>query len=126
MNVVQLLLGLLCNTHDMSVGITLQYRLETVHLLHIVWHKGRESFIIGELELLIGNVGRIGQGFHSVFHLLPMLYASSAFALRENKGFLVSNSSGYRKLVKRSKHKPCYASQPMGFHQVVPCAIGAQ
>ena len=35
-NVVQLILGLLWFTRAMTVGNTLQYRLETVHLLHIV------------------------------------------------------------------------------------------
>ena len=75
------LLGLLSNTHDVSVGITLQYRLETVHLLHSVWRKGREVFTIGELNVLVGKIGRIGQGSCPVFHPIPMLYISSAFAL---------------------------------------------
>ena len=48
-NAVKYIPGLLWNTHDMSVDITSQYRLETVYLLHPVWHKDRESFTIGEL-----------------------------------------------------------------------------
>ena len=79
--------------------------METVHLLHTAWHKGRESFTIAELELLIGKIGRAGQGFHPVFHLIPMLHASYVFALRENNEFLISTSSGYRKLVKKVQHK---------------------
>ena len=54
---------------------------------------------------MVGKIRRIGQGFRPVLHLTPMLYASYAFALRENNGFLISTSSGYRKLVKRSKNK---------------------
>ena len=87
-NAMKILLGLLWNTRNMPVGITLQYRLETVYLLHIVWHEGRESFTIGELELLVGKIGTISQGFHPIFHLIPVLYASSAFPLRENNIFL--------------------------------------
>ena len=54
-NAVQILLGLLWNTRDLTVGIIPQFRLETVHLLHSVWHDGRESFTVGELELLVRN-----------------------------------------------------------------------
>ena len=45
-NAVQILLGMLWNTCDVTVGITSQFRLETVHLLHSVWHNGRESFTV--------------------------------------------------------------------------------
>ena len=104
-NAVQILLGLLWNTHDLTVGITPQFRLETVHLLHSVWHDGRESFTVGELELLVGKLGRIGQVYRPIYHLMPMLYASVAFALRENNEFLISTSSAYRKLIKKENEK---------------------
>jgi hypothetical protein len=105
-NTVQILLGLPWNMCDMTVGTTLQCRLETVHLLHTVWHEGREFFTIGEVESLIGKIGRIGQGSCPVFHLIPMLYASSSFALRAHNKFLISTSSGFTKPTKRVKHKP--------------------
>ena len=47
---VHILLRLRWNMREVRVGITLKYRLETVHLLHTVWHDGRESFLIGKLE----------------------------------------------------------------------------
>jgi hypothetical protein len=87
----------------MKLGITLQYRLEKIHLLHTVWHEGRESCTIEEPELLIGKNGRLGQGFRSVFQLISMLYTLSVFALRENKELLILTSSGYIKLTKRAK-----------------------
>ena len=45
-NAMQILLGLLWNMRNMSVGTILQYRLEMAHILHTVWHEGRESFTI--------------------------------------------------------------------------------
>ena len=66
-NTVQILLGLPGNTYNMTVGITLQCRLQIIRLLYTVGHKDRESFTIGDLELLIGNIGRVDQGFRPVF-----------------------------------------------------------
>ena len=65
-NAVQMLLGLLWNTRNMTVSITPEFRLETVHLIQHTWHAGRESFEIGELELLVGKLGRIGQAYRPI------------------------------------------------------------
>ena len=90
----------------MTVGITPDYRKETIHLLKNTWHKGRRSFHLPGLEQLIGKVVRIGQGYRSIYHLMPMMYASVAYALRENGDFLYSTSKAYRKDVKKAKQKP--------------------
>ena len=37
---IQVLLGLTWNTRDMTVGITPDYRAETVRLLTTTWHEG--------------------------------------------------------------------------------------
>ena len=47
---IQVLLGLLWNTRDMTVGITPDYRVETIHLLCSTWNHGRKRFTISELE----------------------------------------------------------------------------
>ena len=100
---IQTLLGLTWNTRDMTVGITPEYRAETVHLLATTWHEGRESFDVQELEKLVGKLGRIGQAYRQVYHLMQMLYASVAFASRENDAFLHATSKTYRLLVKKAK-----------------------
>ena len=64
----------------MTVGITPEYRAETVHLLKTTWNKGRESFDVQELEKLVGKLGRIGQAYQPVYHLMPTMYALVAFA----------------------------------------------
>ena len=105
-NPILILLGLLWNTRTMTVGITPDYRKETIYLLTKTWHEGRQSFDLPGLEELIGKVGRIGQGFRPIYHLMPMMYASVAYALRENGSFLYSTSKAYRKDIKRAKQRP--------------------
>ena len=39
-NAVQILLGLPWNTQDMTVSITPEFRMETVHLIQHTWHAG--------------------------------------------------------------------------------------
>ena len=55
--------------------------------------------------MLVGKLGRIGQVYRPIYHLMPMLYASVAFALRENNEFLILTSSAYRTLIKKAKRK---------------------
>ena len=99
---IQVLLGLLFNSRDMTVSVTPKYRLETLELLETTW-ANRESFYINELEVLIGKIGRMAQAYRPLYFMMGMLYASSAFALRENDEFLQSTHKGYRKLVAQAK-----------------------
>ena len=94
-NAIQILLGLLWNTRVMKVIIALEFKMETVHLIQHTWHAGRESFEIRELELLVGKLGRIGQAYRPIYHLMHMMYASVAFALHENHEFLSSTNRGW-------------------------------
>ena len=55
--------------------------------------------------MVVGKLGRIDQGYQPIYHLIPMLYASVAFALRENNKFLILTSSAYRKLIEKAKRK---------------------
>ena len=89
----QVLLGLVFDTHAMTVGITSQFRAEAIALLSSSWHDARRSFTVKDIEILIGKLGRIGQAFRPIFHLMPHLYGSVAYALRENSFLLASTSS---------------------------------
>lgn len=79
-----------------------------VCLLNTTWDDSRESFDIKELEILVRKLGRCGQGFCPIFHMMPSLHASGAFSLRENKNFLHSTHKRYRKLIKKSKCRLCF------------------
>ena len=102
---VEILLGLLWNMRDMTVSITPDFRMETVHLIQHTWHDGREYFEMGELELFVGKLGQIGQTYRPIYHLMHMMYASATSAPCENHDFLVSTNRGYRKIVKKAKQK---------------------
>ena len=105
---IQLLLGLSWNTRELAVGITPEFRAEVVHLLNTTWHDNRASFDIKYLKRLVGRLGRCGQGFFPIFHKMPPLCASGAFALKENDEFLYSTHKGYRTLIRKVKCEPKY------------------
>ena len=86
-HVIQILLGWLWNMRDITVSITPDHRMETVWLLQYTWYDVRESFEVGELELLVGKIGRIGQVCRHIYHRMPMIYASVAFALHDSHDF---------------------------------------
>ena len=52
---------------------------------------------------LAGKLGCIGEAYPWVYHLMPRIYASIAYALRGNESFLVNTSYEFRQLVKRAK-----------------------
>jgi hypothetical protein len=103
---IQILLGLLFNTRDMTVGVTPAYRMETCHLMKTRWHSEREAFDVKELEQLVGKLGRIGQAYRPIYHLMPQMYASIAYALRENHEYLASTQKSFQKLIKQAKKRP--------------------
>lgn len=100
------MLGLQFDTRAMTVGVTQEFRAEVLELLTKTWHDGRQSFTVHEMELLIGKLGRVGQAFRPVYHLMPQLYASCAYALRQNHFYMAATSRRFRKLVELAKKKP--------------------
>ena len=97
------LLGLVINTRTMTVGVTDAYRKEVTDLLVNTWHDGRQAFYVSELEKLVGKLGRLGQAYRPIYHLMPHLYASVAYALRQNHEYLTTHSRQFRKMLKRIK-----------------------
>lgn len=102
----QILLGLIFDSRAMTVGTTHEFRAETLSILQTSWHHARQSFTIHELEIIVGKLGRIGQSFRPLYHLMPHLYASIAYALRQNTSYLANTSREFRELVRRAKLKP--------------------
>ena len=99
----QILLGLLVYTRNMTVSISDKFRSEVLVLLTTTWHCRRESFTVKELELLVGKLGRIAQAYCPFYFLMLHLYSSLAFALRENRAFLINTSKRFRALIKKTK-----------------------
>jgi len=99
----QILLGLLVNTWEMTVSISDEFRREVLTLLTATWHCRRERFTVKELELLVGKLGRIAQAYRPFYFLMSHLYSSLAFALCENRAFLINTSKRFRALIKKTK-----------------------
>lgn len=75
MSPLQILLGLLVNTREMTVSIS-----DVLALLTTTWHCRRESFTVKELELLVGKHGRIAQAYRPIYFFMSHLYSSLVFA----------------------------------------------
>ena len=76
------LLGLVFDTRAMTVGITTEYRQEVIDLMESDWNRERDIFFtVPQIEKLIGKLGRIGQAFRPIYHIMPHLYLSVACAL---------------------------------------------
>ena len=83
-SLLQILLGLLVNTQEMTVSISDEFCREVLALLTATWHYRGESFMVKELKLLVGKLGRIAQAYSPLNFFMSHLYSSLAFALREN------------------------------------------
>lgn len=114
------LLGFLFNTRTMTVGIPPAFRADLLQLLRSKWHAGRVMFTVRELEELVGKLGRVGQVFRPIYHLMPQMYASVAFALRQNSARLCTTSKQFRDMmqeVKQQQHEsnPAYDSRRVSY-----------
>lgn len=107
------LLGLLFNTRTLTVAMTKEYLEELRTLIKKTWHKGRKSFYINELEVLLGKCARHGEAANWVYHLMTHMYSSSSFALRENREFLGRNSSNFVKYINKIKELRKRAKEEM-------------
>jgi hypothetical protein len=83
--------------------MTKEYLAELRLLIKQTWHKGRKAFYVNELEVLLGKCARLGEAANWVYHLMTHLYSSAAFALRENREFLGSNSQNFIAHLKKIK-----------------------
>ena len=100
---VMVLLGLVFDTRRMTVSVTNEFREEVHELLKTTWHASRGAFTVSEMEKLVGKLSRIGQAFRPIYHLMPHLYASVAYALRQNAFYLAATSRRFRKMLKQIK-----------------------
>ncbi len=99
----QILLGLQVNTQEMTLTISDKFRSKVLALLTTTWHCHRESFMVKELELLVGKLGHIAQAYRPFNFLMSHLYLSLTFALHKNQAFLVHTSKRFHALVKKTK-----------------------
>ena len=58
------------------------------------------------MEKMIRKLGRIGQVYQQINHLMLYMHASMAYALHQNDQYLASTSKSFRDMIKRAKKKP--------------------
>jgi hypothetical protein len=75
----QTVLGLIVDSHKLTVGISDEYLEQVRELLKLKWHPNRKFFRVRELQKLIGKLGRIGEGAPWIYKLMSHLYMSLDF-----------------------------------------------
>jgi len=101
-SLLQILLGLLVNTREMTVSISNEFCREVLALLTATGtaagkvSRSRNSNCVGKL-------GCIAQAYRPFYFFMSQLYLSLAFALRENRAFLINTSKHFRALIKKMK-----------------------
>ena len=97
---IQIVLGLVINTHTMTVGIMDEY-IHKVRFLLSKWDSTKRFFQVNGIQKLVGKLARLGEGAPWVFKLMPHLYTSLDFALKSNTEQLTKSSGGFKDLVKQ-------------------------
>ncbi len=95
----QTVLGVILDTHTMTVAMTPEYVREVRNLIDKTWHAGRKQFTVSEAQLLMGKLARLAEGAHWVFLLMSHLYTSIAHALADNKALLSESSVEFQTIV---------------------------
>ena len=98
-----IMLGLELDSRQLTVGIPQAYMDEVRGIIDTHWHHSRKSFTVHEIELLAGNLGRLGKGAPWLYHMMNHIYSSVAKALRQHGQFLHSTSHEFRRLVQLTK-----------------------
>ena len=57
----------------------------------------------GKLVRLAGRLARLGEGAPWVFHLMPQVFASIAYVLRQNHTFLLNENLPFQRMIKQIK-----------------------
>jgi hypothetical protein len=92
------MLGLIVNTHKLTVSIPGTYVLKVLLLLNNTWHPGRKQFMVLEAQKLTGKLGHLAEGATWIFHLLSHLYTLMAYVLSKNKRLLFKSSKKFQTL----------------------------
>jgi hypothetical protein len=96
--------GLQFDTRRLTVGITTEYRAQVYEILVNNW-AGKSTFLVQDMQKLVGKLTRLGEGASWVYKLMSHLYASLAYALQTNKDLLRIHSDDFRTLCDNIKKK---------------------
>ena len=67
---IVVMVALAYDTSCMPVSVMNEYQNEVLDLLQNTWHPGQQSFHVKEMEQLVSKLGRIGQAYCPMCHLM--------------------------------------------------------
>jgi len=70
------------------------------------------------VDELVEKIGRIGQAYRPIYHMMPHMYASVVYALRNNESFLASTSRRFCKMMKKAKQRVPKATPEEDLHKI--------
>ena len=97
------LLGLQFDSRQLTIGVTDDYRLKVLQQLDDEWPAQVKVFTLHKLVRLAGRLARLGEGAPWVYHLMPQVFASIAYVLRQNNGFLLNENLPFQRVIKQIK-----------------------
>ena len=97
------LLGLQFDSRRLTMGITDDYRHKVLKQLEEEWPTQVRVFTLHKLVRLAGKLARLGEGAPWVFHLMPQVFASIAYVLRQNHDFLLDENGSFQRMIKQIK-----------------------
>ena len=96
-------IGLIFDSRKLTVSMTPTYIANVLKILNNEWPPGTVDFALKSIVTLAGKLARLGEAAPWVYHLMPQIYASIAFALRANETFLLNENAQFRSLVNKIK-----------------------
>ena len=97
------LIGLVWDSRQLTVGMTREYLDEILEILNTDWPENVETFLLKSIVTLAGKLARLAEVAPWVFHLMPHIYSSIAYALRIHETFLLGECSTFKALINKIK-----------------------
>ena len=96
-------IGLIFDSHKLTVGMTPIYLASVFGILNNEWSPGTVYFALKSIVTLTGKLARLGEAAAWVYHLMPQIYASISFALHANEMFLLNKNVQFWSLINKIK-----------------------
>ena len=98
-------IGVHIHTRKMRVAVPRDYITALLDILSH-WHNKRKSFIISDIERVVGKLNHPANIVPWLKHLMGHLYTSLAAALGQSKSYLIKSSRAFRNLLEMITREP--------------------
>jgi hypothetical protein len=98
------LIGLVWDSRQLTIGMTREYLDQVLHILNTDWPVDVAFFNLSSIVILAGKLARLAEASSWVFHLMPHIYSSIAYALRTHESFLLGECNTFKALIAKIKN----------------------